>query len=147
MQWNRTIFSLAVLFLLSAPVAARVVEKTVATVNGEIILLSEFEKRLKPIREGYEALMVGPDKEEKLRELEKEVINQMIEEKLLLQEAKEKKIRVSKKEIQDGITEVKGRFKNEDEFKKELENQSMSCLLYTSPSPRDLSTSRMPSSA
>ena len=25
--------------------------------------------------------------------------------------------------------------------------QSMSCLLYTSPSPRDLSTSRMPSSA
>ena len=25
--------------------------------------------------------------------------------------------------------------------------QTMSCLLYTSPSPRDLSTSRMPSSA
>ena len=25
--------------------------------------------------------------------------------------------------------------------------QSVSCLLYTSPSPRDLSTSRMPSSA
>ena len=25
--------------------------------------------------------------------------------------------------------------------------QSMACLLYTSPSPRDLSTSRMPSSA
>ena len=28
-----------------------------------------------------------------------------------------------------------------------LENQNTSCLLYTSPSPRDLSTSRMPSSA
>ena len=26
-------------------------------------------------------------------------------------------------------------------------NSSISCLLYTSPSPRDLSTSRMPSSA
>ena len=26
-------------------------------------------------------------------------------------------------------------------------NQTMLCLLYTSPSPRDLSTSRMPSSA
>ena len=33
------------------------------------------------------------------------------------------------------------------EFKrKELEDQD-ACLLYTSPSPRDLSTSRMPSSA
>ena len=28
-----------------------------------------------------------------------------------------------------------------------LNNQNINCLLYTSPSPRDLSTSRMPSSA
>ena len=30
---------------------------------------------------------------------------------------------------------------------KAMEVQSVTCLLYTSPSPRDLSTSRMPSSA
>ena len=29
----------------------------------------------------------------------------------------------------------------------EMSNLAVSCLLYTSPSPRDLSTSRMPSSA
>ena len=29
----------------------------------------------------------------------------------------------------------------------QLQTRSYSCLLYTSPSPRDLSTSRMPSSA
>ena len=29
----------------------------------------------------------------------------------------------------------------------EIEKRILSCLLYTSPSPRDLSTSRMPSSA
>ena len=29
----------------------------------------------------------------------------------------------------------------------EIERSDMPCLLYTSPSPRDLSTSRMPSSA
>ena len=29
----------------------------------------------------------------------------------------------------------------------EKKQEDMSCLLYTSPSPRDLSTSRMPSSA
>ena len=33
------------------------------------------------------------------------------------------------------------------EWKKQFINLSSSCLLYTSPSPRDLSTSRMPSSA
>ena len=31
--------------------------------------------------------------------------------------------------------------------KRELVNYNKACLLYTSPSPRDLSTSRMPSSA
>ena len=30
---------------------------------------------------------------------------------------------------------------------KKIDNLYVSCLLYTSPSPRDLSTSRMPSSA
>ena len=33
-----------------------------------------------------------------------------------------------------------------EEYREELQNYSI-CLLYTSPSPRDLSTSRMPSSA
>ena len=36
-------------------------------------------------------------------------------------------------------------FYNEDSLNNELER--VFCLLYTSPSPRDLSTSRMPSSA
>ena len=34
---------------------------------------------------------------------------------------------------------------NAREYKREVKDQG--CLLYTSPSPRDLSTSRMPSSA
>ena len=44
-------------------------------------------------------------------------------------------------------------FKNEQDFNHTLKeirdnvNRLFSCLLYTSPSPRDLSTSRMPSSA
>ena len=35
----------------------------------------------------------------------------------------------------------------EDEDSEENTEESTTCLLYTSPSPRDLSTSRMPSSA
>ena len=34
-----------------------------------------------------------------------------------------------------------------DEYRQEIHQHLKSCLLYTSPSPRDLSTSRMPSSA
>ena len=35
----------------------------------------------------------------------------------------------------------------DQDFNKSIFTNSKSCLLYTSPSPRDLSTSRMPSSA
>ena len=38
-------------------------------------------------------------------------------------------------------------FDFEAENKKQLKGNIYLCLLYTSPSPRDLSTSRMPSSA
>ena len=48
-----------------------------------------------------------------------------------------------RKEAQDLLDRVK------DFMEKEIypSEQTYSCLLYTSPSPRDLSTSRMPSSA
>ena len=45
-------------------------------------------------------------------------------------------LRETHKEIKNPISEI-------DNFS----DNSISCLLYTSPSPRDLSTSRMPSSA
>ena len=40
-----------------------------------------------------------------------------------------------------------GHLENYDERQYILLDQNIDCLLYTSPSPRDLSTSRMPSSA
>ena len=46
------------------------------------------------------------------------------------------------------VREAGLRFLNEgDEITFEVEDGEKGCLLYTSPSPRDLSTSRMPSSA
>eukprot|EP00827_Trimyema_finlayi_P001859 TRINITY_DN1846_c0_g1_i2.p2 TRINITY_DN1846_c0_g1~~TRINITY_DN1846_c0_g1_i2.p2 ORF type:complete len:113 (-),score=73.75 TRINITY_DN1846_c0_g1_i2:14-310(-) len=37
--------------------------------------------------------------------------------------------------------------KNQEEMSNSLEQSNISCLLYTSPSPRDVEESRMPSSA
>ena len=56
------------------------------------------------------------------------------------------------KKADDSLEEAKLAFDKElDQAKAEaaeiLEKANTSCLLYTSPSPRDLSTSRMPSSA
>ena len=45
------------------------------------------------------------------------------------------------------INPISGRIKNESQGRDDDQSNGQTCLLYTSPSPRDLSTSRMPSSA
>ena len=52
----------------------------------------------------------------------------------------QKKINITKKEINKF-------FKSNKKLINNLKDRFCICLLYTSPSPRDLSTSRMPSSA
>ena len=60
---------------------------------------------------------------------------------------------VVKLDLRDAMAEVKGACQNiretAEHCRQHLEGMDIDefCLLYTSPSPRDLSTSRMPSSA
>lgn len=104
----------------------QVINKTVTVVNGEIILLSELEKNVKPLVDQYKIITpLSERSEEKIRQLKRDVLNQMIDEKLLLQEAKKRKIVVAKREIEDGTTEVRKRFPSEEEFKTELKKQEL----------------------
>lgn len=119
------LFTILCLFLASSP-GAKVVNKTVATVDGEVILMSEYERRAKPVIEEYEKFLTGPDKEIKIKELKEKIIEQMIDEKILIQEGKRKKIKVNNKEIQDGIEEIKKRFGTEEEYNQELAKQGLS---------------------
>ena len=119
------LFAILCLFMVSSP-GAKVVNKTVATVDGEVILMSEYERRAKPVIEEYEKVLTGPDKEIKIKELKEKILEQMIDEKILIHEAKKRKTRVNKKEIQDGIGEIKKRFGTEEEYNQELARQGLS---------------------
>ena len=55
---------------------------------------------------------------------------------------------IPRRKLKDlGTTTLSGERYFSSEFMKKEWEQVWTCLLYTSPSPRDLSTSRMPSSA
>ena len=49
--------------------------------------------------------------------------------------------------IGDKVTKREGDKRADKQIRKAKKDKNNGCLLYTSPSPRDLSTSRMPSSA
>jgi len=118
------LWSVALFFAL--PLHARVLDRTLATVNGDVILLSEFEKNSTPIIEQFKKVTPASElTSERVGEIKKRVLDQMTDDRLLAQEAKKKGIRVSQLEVDDGVKKVRGRFGAEDEFNKELQKEGM----------------------
>ena len=90
------------------PFSQAVVDRVVAVVNKEIITLSEVEKRIPPLKE----TMVTEhrlEKQERMQALCREVLERLIEEKLIDQEAKRAGIKISSKDIEATVEEIKRR--------------------------------------
>ncbi len=85
-----------------------VVDRVVAVVNQEIITLSELEKWVDPLK----GQIVAEDRLEKREQMEalcRQVLDKLIEEKLIEQEANRSGIKVSSKEIEAALEDVKRR--------------------------------------
>ncbi|MGN6109609.1 MAG: peptidylprolyl isomerase [Kofleriaceae bacterium] len=84
-----------------------VVERVVAIVNDSIILASELEARMLPVR--GEAMQIADDKERerRLAKLESQVLDEMINEELVVQAAEAAKIEVESSEVQAALDEIK----------------------------------------
>jgi parvulin-like peptidyl-prolyl isomerase len=85
-----------------------VVDRVVAVVNQEIITLSEIEKWIHPSKQEF----VGRDRWEKQEQeqmLRREVLDRLIEEKLIDQEVKKLAIKVSSKEVEATLDDVRRR--------------------------------------
>lgn len=108
------IFSL--LFAGVAPAAAEVVDQIVAEVNGEIITYSELRRVLDPIYAQYSKVYQGEDLVRRIRKAKTDALNQLIENKLIVQEAKGKGLSLNESLIDERVKEVKKRFKTEEEF-------------------------------
>lgn len=105
--------------------ADKFTNKVLAKIGKETILLTEFNDIVSPIIEQYkkerpEILENGG--EEKLKE---DMLNQMIDEKVLLLEAKKNKVTVTKIAVDKAINEIKDRFKTENDFKEELKKTNL----------------------
>ena len=92
--------------------------RTVAIVNNEPIFASELEKEAEPFIRQYKQTAPESDQTpEKIAGLKKEILDRLIEEKLLLQEARNKKIKVLKTELEKGIDQFKAPFAEDEKGK------------------------------
>lgn len=98
--------------------SAAVLGDSVATVNGQPVLRSEYDKTYKAVEEQYAKAIPGfaADPNAK-KELEKKVLDQMIDDSLLTQAAEKAQIKVRSRELDAGISEIKVRFQTDENGK------------------------------
>jgi len=105
-------FGVPVFGVLGSTVFAEVVGKSIAIINGDAIFLDEFEKNWEQLKQQRTRLAPNAKVNEDWEKTNRQrLLDQMIEEKLLLQQANRLKIKVPKRQLEEGIRQVKNRFK------------------------------------
>ena len=130
---RQRLLTLAIILLLGlaplagGPVSAEVVDRIVATVNGEIITLQEVEGRLKPflVAKG-QGITPG-----QVDELRRQILETMINQILTLQEAERQKIEVNDEAVDEAIARIKKDNKfTQEEFEKKLSEKGVSMVMF-----------------
>lgn len=157
-KWFYLLLSTFLPFYLSTCLYAAVVNKAIAKVNDDVILQSDYEEAVNPvisqIKKTYGEAMSQEDMDKKIAEIRKELLDQMIDQKLLLQEAKKKDVKVSKREVDDGIETVKDRFKRKNgkmltaveadaEFNSELKKQNLTLSKFRDKIREDIMVNKL----
>ncbi|MFP4083628.1 MAG: SurA N-terminal domain-containing protein [Desulfonatronovibrio sp.] len=131
---KKFIFILMIVFLCSASLSSwALVNKIVALVDGESITLYELQARVKHLLGMFEDEDVDIDDlpEEQLKQTQKQVLDQMVNDILLRQEAEKYGIEVTEKEIDRHIERVRSENNmSPEEFEDHLQSQGLTMEAY-----------------
>lgn len=125
---NKAVLLVFTCFLFtSIPMASsEVLDKVLAVVNDELITQSELDKILNPIYAQYKKLYAGDELLLKMDEKRREVLNHMVNDKLILSEARKYgDIKIDPKDIAGKIKKLKDKFPSEEAFDKALVKEGM----------------------
>ncbi len=106
-------------------------ERIVALVNNEVITLSELEEAGARFFHQVKESTLPSEREEKLKKAREEILNQLIENKLLEQEIKKRKVEVSDRDLDSAIEGImKENRLTENEMKMALAKEGMTYSVY-----------------
>jgi parvulin-like peptidyl-prolyl isomerase len=89
-------------------------ERVVAVVNDSVILQSELDARLVPMRAEAEQIADPAERKRRLAKLASQVLDEMINEELIVQAAEQAKIEVDSSEVQAALDQIKEENKLDD---------------------------------
>ena len=103
-------------------------EDVVAMVNGEEIVRQDYSFQLDYMKSMYEMQGIDfgrSDSQDLLRQLEYQALEELINQRLILQVAREKNMEVSQQEVQKEYEEVVSQFDDEEDLLSELEEMNL----------------------
>jgi parvulin-like peptidyl-prolyl isomerase len=106
-------------------VYGQVVNKVVAIVNDEVITQQDVEQLEAILYAQYVQEYKGGELLQKMEELKKDLLKQMIDDKLILSRAKELNIKATEDEINEKLEYIKSGFPSEQAFNETLETQGI----------------------
>jgi len=120
------IILLSIIFIMFGALAqAAIVNKFVAVVNDEVITQQDVDQLLSVLYAQYSQEYKGDELLQKMEQVKKDILNQIIEDKLVLSRAKELGIKVTESEINERLDYIKKGFPSEKEFYETLETQGV----------------------
>lgn len=151
-----SVFVAVLVAVLGVSASAKVMESSVATVNGKPILASEYDSYLQSVVEQYQVsapqVLSRPYATDVLG---KEVLKDLISKELVFQAAEEAKITVKDSELDEGLNEIKSRFIVDEKTGKEdpkgaekrfteaLKKQGMSLKSYKNKLSKEIASRKL----
>jgi parvulin-like peptidyl-prolyl isomerase len=134
---SRTLVVLALAWPFAAQ--ARVVEKIVALVGGDIILQSEVEDKAALLMGEIAGIANPAERDARAAAIRREVLDRLIDDQLLAQQATELKLTVGSDEIDRAIGQIKRDYGLSDaQLADELRKQGMSLTAYRQNTKREI---------
>lgn len=98
---------------------------TVAVINGEKITKMDLDARIEQLKEANQLQGVDLSDEKAIAEIKKQMLNDMISEKILLQNATKGRISASEADVQSAYDQLIANFKTKEDFEKELSSRKL----------------------
>lgn len=126
MRKKTSVFALVGLAAVLSLAAGQVVEEIVAVVNDDVITLSQYKEQYDSTIQQMRAAFQGEEYEKQLAMLKKEMLNMMITDLLLMQQAKEKNLNVGE-QLKAAVENIKkeNNIASDDDLKRGLRQQGM----------------------
>src|SRR3989338_6280444 len=132
---------LLILLLLVASCSPKSRSPVLATVNGDSITLQEFQKALgmEEWKFGSEIGLTG----ERLKQLKTKVVESLLKDRILLEEARTKGVKVTEFEVKESLDHFKKAYPKEEDFNKLLEAKGLTLKDFEEHRKRELTIKKL----